>query len=219
MVYCRYFTFPSENNFFKNDGVLLQMATSTETIQSLDHKITTIKEVLERKISPSDEQSLRRMLMAAMQEKQLLMQSELSSLQAKYGIRSNQENMIVIDSPPPYQVRQTTPRQAKEAMAALKKCKRTEWEEDPDFEITPPPTKKKLSLGRKKTVITLPDSKEDEDELPDPEPRKTPVRGKGTGKGKGPAKRTPPPPPPSPSPTQASDSDSPAPILKKSKCE
>ena len=69
MVYCRHFTFTSENNFFKNDGVLLQMATSTETIQSLDHKITTIKVVLERKVSPSDEQSLRRMLMAVMQEK------------------------------------------------------------------------------------------------------------------------------------------------------
>ena len=202
-IYLTHFT--SQNNFFKDDHDPLQMANNTETLQSLDDKINNIKEVLQRKVSQSDEQSLRRMLMAAMQEKKIMMQSELSSLQAKYGVKSD---VIVVDSPPPpTKCKKDPPGQyMKEAAAVSNRRKRTESQDDPDFEITPPRTKKKLSLQRKKTVINVDES--EEEELHDP--RRTPARGKGKGKGKGPAKKTAPP-LPSPSPTRASDSDSPAP--------
>ena len=55
-IYLTHFT--SQNNFFKDDHDPLQMANNTETIQSLDDKINNIKEVLQRKVSQSDEQSL-----------------------------------------------------------------------------------------------------------------------------------------------------------------
>ena len=60
-IYLTHFTFTSQHNFFKDDHDLLQMANNTETLQSLDDKINNIKEVLQRKVSQSDEQSLRRM--------------------------------------------------------------------------------------------------------------------------------------------------------------
>ena len=144
-IYLTHFT--SQNNFFKDDHDPLQMANNTETIQSLDDKINNIKEVLQRKVSQSAEQSLRRMLMAAMQEKKIMMQSELSSLQAKYGVKSD---VIVVDSPPPpTKCKKDPPGQyMKEAAAVSNRRKRTESQDDPDFEITPPRTKKKLSLQR-----------------------------------------------------------------------
>ena len=99
----------------------------------------------------------------------------------------------------------------KEAMGSLKKRKRTEEQDDPDFEISPPPSKKILSLRRKPTVITLEgsdDSQEEESESPAPK--------KGTGKAKAKSvpktstRRA------NPTPeTSGDDSDSPAPTSKK----
>ena len=60
----------------------LQMATSTATTEALDKKIQSIKDVLSKEVSTSDEQSLKRMLMDAMEEKQRIMESQLSSLKA-----------------------------------------------------------------------------------------------------------------------------------------
>ena len=76
------------------------METSTATTETLDKKIQSIKDVLSKKVSASDEQSLKRMLMEAMEEKQRLMESQLSSLKAKYGVQSQSQDVVIVDSPP-----------------------------------------------------------------------------------------------------------------------
>ena len=85
--------------------------------------------------------------MAAMQEKQVLMQSELSSLQTKYGVKSHREDVIVVYSPPLPPSKSVKQPPGKFTKEALKKRKETESEEDPDFEITPSPTKGPYPLG------------------------------------------------------------------------
>ena len=64
-----------------NVCVLLQMTTFTETAEMLDIKFKSIKEVGQEGFG------LKRMLMDAMEQKQRLMKSQLSSLKAKYGVQ------------------------------------------------------------------------------------------------------------------------------------
>ena len=72
-----------------NVCVLLQMTTSTETAEMLDKKIKSIKEVGQEGFG------LKRMLMDAMEQKQRLMKSQLSSLKAKYGVQEQSGKLIV----------------------------------------------------------------------------------------------------------------------------
>ena len=95
------------------------MATSTETAETLDKKIKSIKEV-----SESDDQSLKRMLMNAMEQKQYLMESQLSSLKAKYGTQSQSDEVTMVESPPPTKhMKQAPGKYTKEDMVYLKKEK------------------------------------------------------------------------------------------------
>ena len=201
-------------------------STGTGESHRLDQKIKEIKEVLARDISNDDRQSLKRMLMDTMDEKKRFLESHLKELKAKYGLAEDKSDDVIVVSqtPSPRPSRKTSPvvrpsasmkgppgKYTKQAMGSLKKRKRTEEQDDPDFEISPPPAKKKLSLRRKPTVITLEasdDSQEEESESP------APKKGKGKAKAKSVPKTstrranlTP--------ETSADDSDSPAPTSKK----
>ena len=195
---------------YYNVRYTLQMATSTATTEALDKKIQSIKDVLSKEVSISDEQSLKRVLMEAMEEKKRMMESQLSSLKAKYGVQSQSQDVIIVDSPPGTKsIKQPPGKLTTEALAHLKKRKRTASEDYLDFEIMPPPSKKKLSLGHKKMVITVPDSEEDEEE----EARHSHPKGKGKGPGKTKQKKA----SPTPTPTRSLDSDSPGPTPPKTK--
>ena len=97
------------------------MATSTATTETLDKKIQSIKDVLSKEVSASDEQSLKRILMDAMEEKQRLMESQLSSLKAKYWVQSQSQDFVFVDSPPPTKsIKQPPGKFTTEALANLR---------------------------------------------------------------------------------------------------
>ena len=164
--------------------------------------------------------------MEAMGEKKYVLESHFQDLKAKYGVSEDKsEDVIVVDatpSPRPSKKSSTTVKASvlvkgtpgkytKEALLAGKKRKHMEEKDDPDFEVSPPPSKKKLSLQRKRMVITVEGSDESQEEEPEsPVPKKSKSKGKGKSVPMKSKKR------PSPKPEKSDDdSDSAAPSLKR----
>ena len=111
-------------------------STGTGESHQLDQKIKEIKEVLARDISNDDRQSLKRMLMDAMDEKKRFLESHLKELKAKYGLAEDKSDDVIVVSQTPSarpsrktstvvqpsaSMKGTPGKYTKEAMGSLKK--------------------------------------------------------------------------------------------------